>query len=78
MSISMHQAAHYVTQSSIYDCPKLGRLTDRAIAKYKKLGFYSTGFIEERHERQKRKANKGKSRQQLTKETLKQLLENFT
>ena len=78
MSISMQASAHYVTQSSIYDCPKLGRLTDRAIARYRKLGFYSTGFIEERKERQTKKQNKGKSRQQLAKETLNQLLESFT
>ena len=81
MSISMSTSAHYVTQSSIYSCPKLGRLTDRAIARYRKLGFYSTGFIEEHRERQnqkeKHKANKGKSRQQLAKETLSQLLEEF-
>lgn len=51
MPISLHPSARYVTQSSIYDCPKLGRLTNRAIEKYKKLGYYSNGFVEERKER---------------------------
>ena len=36
----MDTGAHYVTQSGFYDCPKLGRLTNRRIAKYQKQGVY--------------------------------------
>ena len=73
MSIS----AHYVTQSSIYDCPKLGLLTDRRIEQYRKRGFYSTGFIEERREKQQQQQHKGKSARKLAQSALSKLLYEF-
>jgi len=45
MPISMSQSARYVTQSSIYSSPMLGRLTDRRIAKYQKQGYFSGGIV---------------------------------
>ena len=58
MPISMQQSAHYVTQSSIYDCPKLGRLTDRRIAFYQKRGHYDPQAILERKETRSKKRTK--------------------
>lgn len=37
----MSTSAHYVTQSSIYDSPVLGPLTNRRINEYKKQGRYA-------------------------------------
>jgi hypothetical protein len=71
----MSPSAHYVTQTSIYDCPKLGRLTNARIEHYRKLGYYSTGFVEER---KARIARKGKSRATVAREVLARLLEDFT
>lgn len=45
MSLSMSLSARYVTQSSIYDCPRLGPLTNKRIAKYQKQGYYGGGII---------------------------------
>lgn len=59
MPISLHPSARYVTQSSIYDCPKLGRLTNRAIEKYKKLGYYSNGFIDKEERKERRAQGQG-------------------
>lgn len=39
-TISMRQDARYVTQSGLYDCPLLGKLTNRRISKYQKAGRY--------------------------------------
>jgi len=39
-TISMSLSAHYVTQSSLFTSPMKGRLTDRRIRHYEKLGYY--------------------------------------
>ena len=36
----MKRSARYVTQSTVYDSPRLGPLTDRRIAYYEKKGYY--------------------------------------
>ena len=72
--ISMSQSARYVTQSSIYDCPILGRLTDRKIKKYQKLGFYTQELKQEREERIKRDP---KNKRAKAKQTMMKLLEEF-
>jgi hypothetical protein len=38
MPISMNPRVHYVTQSGLWDCPFLGPLTDKAIARYQRKG----------------------------------------
>ena len=70
----MSQSAHYVTQSSIYDCPKLGRLTNRRIEEYRRRGYYSTGFADERRERMEKKP-KGSTAATRAKKFLASLLE---
>lgn len=45
MAITMSSSARYVTQSSIYDCPMLGPLTSKRIAKYQKRGYYGGGIV---------------------------------
>jgi hypothetical protein len=40
MPISMNPAARYVTQSNIWGTCYTGKLTNRRINKYKKLGYY--------------------------------------
>lgn len=55
----MSPSAKYVTQSSIYDCPMLGRLTNRKINKYKEMGFYATN-VESRVEKTKKKRDVSK------------------
>lgn len=37
----MNPSARYVTQQGFYDVPITGPLTDRKIAKYKKMGKYN-------------------------------------
>lgn len=53
--ISMSRSARYVTQSSLFDNIRLGRLTNAKIAKYQRAGKYSNGFKEERKEIQEKK-----------------------
>lgn len=76
--ISMHPSARYVTQSGIFDNMRLGRLTDSKIEKYRKLGYYSNGFKEERKDVQKKKKskrdNKSKSKNIIALDALNQLL----
>jgi len=43
--ISLSTKAHYKTQSSIWDVQIGKNLTDRVIAKYQKLGYYSNGIV---------------------------------
>lgn len=64
-NISMSPSARYVTQSGVYDCPRLGPLTDRKISKYQKLGWYSGIRIDERKEQRQKRAAK---RQRMTRE----------
>lgn len=40
MAVSMNPAVRYVTQSSIWDVPKLGPLTNYRIRKYQLAGVY--------------------------------------
>jgi topoisomerase IA-like protein len=39
-SIRMERGAKYVTQSAMWDVPRLGPLTDRAIERYQRQGRY--------------------------------------
>lgn len=74
--ISMSRSARYVTQSSLFDNIRLGRLTDAKIKKYQAKGYYSTGFKEERLERQARKPkNKAKVAQKVLAKLLGDLLD---
>ena len=63
MPISMKESARYVTQQSIYDCPLLGPLTNRRIAKYQKQGHYDPQAIMDRQkQREKKKVKRGNKR----------------
>jgi len=59
MPISMSSNARYVTQQSIYDCPLLGPLTNRRIAKYQKAGRYGEEYKQQQKQRTKGKSRKG-------------------
>ena len=72
----MSPSANYVTQSSIYDCPMLGRLTNRAINKYKKAGFYASNTTTERAEQRKKKSTP--SRQTIARKVMDALLADLT
>lgn len=61
MPISLDPSANYVTQSGIWSSPRLGLLTDRRIAKYQKLGYYSDGFKQQRKEKAARKSKVAKT-----------------
>lgn len=52
--LSMKRSARYVTQSSVYDSPLLGVLTDRRIAHYEKLGYYGEAAKRRALEREKK------------------------
>lgn len=56
--ISMQRSARYVTQSAVYDSPRLGPLTDRRIAFYIKRGYY--GEAEKRRMEEREKARRKK------------------
>jgi len=56
----MSLSAHYVTQSSVYSSPYTGRLTDRRIRHYEKLGYYGKVAKEERREERKKRLSKKK------------------
>lgn len=56
--VSMQRSARYVTQSTIYDSPRLGLLTDRRIAYYTKQGYY--GLAAKKREEEKEKAKRKK------------------
>jgi hypothetical protein len=74
-TISMDPANHYKTQSSAYDrLLDNGPLTDRKIAKYRKLGYFSNGIFDPRlrlkaEVQQKRQTeSRKKARERLLKE----------
>lgn len=56
--VSMQRFARYVTQSSVYDSPRLGPLTDRRIAFYTKQGYY--GIAAKKRAEEKEKARRKK------------------
>lgn len=56
--VSMQRSARYVTQSSVYDSPRLGPLTDRRIAFYIKKGYYGEAEKRRAEEREKAKQKK--------------------
>lgn len=49
MAISLSPKANYVTQQSVWGTQYGKNLTDRTIAKYQKLGYYSNGFVRQEH-----------------------------
>ena len=58
-SISMNPSARYTTQSGIYTSMFTGPLTDRAIARYRKKGFYGKdGILFQSNEKARCKAAK--------------------
>lgn len=73
--VSHSSDAHYKVQSSAYDrLQDNGPLTDRKIAKYKKMGYFSNGFSDPRlqiKEEAERQRNGPRRR------TLKQLLDEY-
>lgn len=56
--ISMQRSARYVTQSAVYDSPRLGPLTDRRINFYIKKGYYGEAAKRRAEEREKAKRMK--------------------
>ena len=54
----MSLKARYVTQTSVYDNPRLGPLTDRRIKHYQKLGYYGEAAKKRALERQEVKRKK--------------------
>lgn len=64
MPISMQWSARYVTQQSIYDCPLLGPLTDRRIAKYQKQGHYDPQAVLDRQQQRQQKQRKSRTDKQ--------------
>lgn len=52
----MSLSARYVTQSSVYTSPLKGPLTDRAIERYRKSGYYGGTTIRQQAKRKKRSA----------------------
>jgi hypothetical protein len=66
----MSTKAHYVTQSSIYDCPMLGPLTDRRIEKYRARGHYDGIKREERKKQRIDRQTKRKAKFDLLKHLL--------
>jgi len=66
----MQLSARYVDQHAIYDCPILGRLTDRRIAFYKKRGHYGQQAMLERKTKRAKRSNNNAA--------LKALLEGLT
>lgn len=55
----MSRSARYVTQQSVFATPYTGPLTDRAIERYRKAGYYD-GI--KRDERKEQRAKKAKSK----------------
>ncbi len=54
----MRLSARYVTQTSIYESPFLGPLTDRKIVKYIKLGYYGEQAKLRQEAKEKQKKHK--------------------
>lgn len=70
-NISLNPRARYVTQASIFTTCYCGPLTNRKIAKYKKLGYYGQdGILAQSKEKTKKKA---KSSKRTTEAVLKKL-----
>lgn len=59
MPLSMQPSARYTTQSGVYTSMNTGPLTDRAIARYRKLGYYGhDGILFKAKEKARRKVAK--------------------
>ena len=57
----MDPSAHYVTQQGFYRGAMVtGPLTDRAIARYAKKGYYSSGMVEERKAQRAKRSPRAK------------------
>ena len=55
----MSQSAHYVTQQSLWNSPFTGKLTDRRIKHYQKLGYFSqSAIIDRKEQRQKKRSQR--------------------
>lgn len=54
----MSRSARYVTQSAVYDSPRLGPLTDRRITQYQKQGYYGEAAKRRALEKEKVKTKK--------------------
>ena len=54
----MSLKARYVTQTAMYDSPRLSPLTDRRIEHYQKLGYYGEAAKKRALERQEVKRKK--------------------
>ncbi len=52
--VSMCEAAHYVTQTSIYDDFFTGKLTSRRITYYQKMGYYGKPAVAMEHQEKQR------------------------